>query len=288
MVEALEVADVVELWVWATGNAITISALEGHIETGIPEDAINTGGDDVDPFEFLAQQVFDELVSRTFSFAGYPFECNGYRVKYIGQAPHAPPYIFCLLLSYLPAIEIAGEQRARQFETLAMQAALGFFGGSAVRIGFPWEKATYVELLETVLPLLPNLGQVALPEPVTGGDRGWDIILVKGFADDSFPKLVALGNCATGRHNWKEKGLETQPDFFWECFQHQRPGTYLTFSAVPFRMDDNSRRRKASDSNMTFDRRRICECAQTLTADAEAWVVQQYTNASNVPLDKSV
>jgi hypothetical protein len=288
MVSPLEVADVVELWVWGSGQSMTVSQLEGHLETAIPEESIETNEEGAfEPFELLAQQVFDEFVQRQDRLGVvYPFACDGYQVGYPNGG--GTPYIFCLLLSYLPANQIHQAQRAPQFELLAMDAARGFFGGTALRIGWPWDRSTYAELLEDVVALLPDLGQINLPEPVVAGDRGWDIIIVKGFGDNLYPRFVALGNCATGRNDWKMKGLETQPDFFWRCFQHQLPGAWVTFSAVPFPMDEDIRQRKASQSNLTFDRYRICEFAGALCDDAELWLAQQYQNATNVPLDASI
>jgi hypothetical protein len=193
-----------------------------------------------------------------------------------------------LLLSYLPTDLISGDQRTIQFETVAKQAAQNFFGGSAIRIGWPWEKNTHAELLQDVLDLLPNLGQVNPLVSVIAGDRGWDILVVKGFSDNYYPKLVALGNCATGRSNWRIKNLDTTPEYFWQCFQHSRAGTWITFTAVPFRMDDDSRDRKGSSTNLTFDRYRICEYAGTLNAATIQWIAQQSQNALDVPLDASV
>ena len=268
---------------------MTLSQLEGHIETTIPEEAIDSDDDDeCDAFELLAQQVFDEILERQIRLGvAYPFACDGYKVNYpVGS--YGLPYIFCLLLSYLPSTQIQNPQCAPQFEILAMDAAMNFFGGAGLRIGWPWDRDTYAELLDDVVSLLPDLGQIALPEPVVAGDRGWDILIVKGFGDNSYPRFVALGNCATGRTDWRMKGLETQPEYFWQCFQHERAGTWLTFSAVPFPMDEDSRLRKASRHTLTFDRYRICEFATGLCAEAEQWVNQQFMNASNIPLDASI
>jgi len=289
MILPVELADVIELWVWGSGSSMTISQLEAHIETGVPEESIDYSDDDAgEPFEVLAQQVFDEFLERQQRIGtSYPFACDGYKVRYFKNQDPPNPYIFCLLLSYLPATHVHNDQRATQFETLAMNAAENFFGGEALRIGWPWERPTYTDLLD-VIGLLPNLGQINLPAPVVAGDRGWDILVVKGFQDGHYPKLIALGNCATGRMDWKRKGMEVQPEHFWECFQHQRPGTWLTFSAVPFRMDSDSRSRKGAKSNLTLDRYRICEFANSISADAEIWVNGQRHNAVDVPMDSSI
>ncbi|MDZ7640080.1 MAG: hypothetical protein U5J83_17820 [Bryobacterales bacterium] len=77
-----------------------------------------------------------------------------------------------------------------------------------------------------------------------GGDAGWDVSIVKGFCDSEFPWLIALGNCATGRTDWKRKGMEVQPTLFWNFFEHQHLSVFVTFFAVPFVMDHDMRLRK--------------------------------------------
>ncbi len=111
---------------------------------------------------------------------------------------------------------------------------------------------------------------------------------VRGFRDGYFPKLVALGNCATGRNNWKMKGRENEPEYFWRCFQHPHPGTWFTFLAVPFRMEQDVRERKGSRDTLTFDRYRICEYADDLSHDVQQWCSDQKQVAKDVALDASV
>ena len=290
MVSPLEIADVVELRAWATGQEVTLSQLEGDIETSIPEEMIDYDDAEAgEPYEILAQQVFDELLERQYKLgSSYPFACDGYKVSQF-PANRAPgSYIFCLLLSYLPSALIDNDQRTAQFESLVAAAAKNFFGGSAMRIGWPWERPTYAELLEDVVTLLPNLGQVSLPEPVTAGDRGWDVLVVKGFRDGHFPKLIVLGNCATGRSNWRNKGRETGPEYFWRCFQHEMPGTWFTFFAVPFRMGKDIFSRKGERDTMAFDRYRICENASVVAADVQSWCSLQKQAAKDIALDASI
>jgi hypothetical protein len=289
MVIPSEVADVVELWVWGYGTSMSVSQLESHLETSIPAENISVEDSETDdPFEFLAEAVFEEIMLRQDILAtAYPFACDSERVRYIGATKCESTYVFCLLLSHLDAAHIENDQRAVQFETVAMEAAHTFFGGKALRIGAPWETNTYNELLDEVIKLIPSLGAIDLDDIVAAGDKGWDIIIVKEFCDNEFPRFVALGNCATGRNDWKRKGLEVQPEYFWDSFRHRRPGTWITFSAVPFKMGDDIRKRKAGTTNLTFDRFRLCELAPTVAIDAADWVALQKPNALQVALDSS-
>lgn len=292
MPSASRVADVVELWAWGGAHSFTQSDLASWLETNYGDNLLGYTDADFDveeedePYELLSTQVFEEILRRTFVLGtAYPFTSNGNRIRYTGPVSTTSSYIFCLLLSYLPSVQITNTQRGVQFETLAMEAARNFFGGEGVRIGFPWETATYPELLERILLHLPHLRDVALDEPVTSGDRGWDILIVKGFADREYPKLVALGNCATGRHDWMGKGFDAPPSYLWSCFRSQQPGVQVTFSAVPFFMDDDSRRRKVTESHMTFDRYRICEYAPAINGETSTWVNSQRALATSLNID---
>ncbi len=290
MANPVDVADILELWVWSNQRSITASDLTSWLETAIPEQSIDIDDvyDDADDlFNQLTQETFDEILRRKQILGdAYPYVTDGNRIRYMGGAVANSSYLFCLLLSHLPAVDIENEQRTFQFEGLALEVAESFFGGSAIRIGFPWEADTYREILDRIRALLPSLGEISLEEEVTSGDRGWDLLVVKGFNDGNYPKFVALGNCATGRNDWMRKGSDTEPEYLWEYFQSQRPGTYITFSVVPFTMDDDARRRRAGRSHFTFDRFRICELAPEIDEDVADWIVEQRDTAGQLSLDQ--
>jgi hypothetical protein len=238
--------------------------------------------------EDLAQNVIDEFVARQGLLGdAYPFACDGNKLDVNHQTPQNTTYLFCLALSHLPATEIENEQRAQQFETIVQHAATRFFGGVGLRIGAPWrtdEVPTYGDLLDKVIGLIPNLGEKLRDTAPGGGDAGWDVLVVKSFRDDLYPRLIALGNCATGRHDWKRKGMEVQPALWWSYFMHEHWSVHITFFAVPFLMDKNARLSKLSSSSLTFDRFRICEFAPDSVADAATWVIAQRANAMNLAL----
>jgi hypothetical protein len=274
------IADAVEFRAWAKQAPYTFNALEDDLKAAIDEE---------DYSENLPQNVMDEIQTRGLILSDkYPFECDGYKVEARGAETRNSTYVFCLGLSLLPDVFIVNDQRARQFETIAMRAAVGFFGGQGLRIGAPWrteEIATYDVLLDQVVGLIPDLGERVRDVAPGGGDGGWDVLVVKDFADKRFPRLVALGNCATGRTDWKRKGKETEPDYFWEFFAHGHRSTFVTFFAVPFVMDDDARKRKLSSTGMTFDRFRICEYAPQSALDVSDWVESVRAAALEVPFN---
>jgi hypothetical protein len=273
-----DIADAVEFRAWASESPYTFNAIEDDLKAAIDED---------DYDESLPQKVMDEIQTRA-SILGdkYPYECDGYKVEVRSPDTVNFTYVFCLGLSLLPDIFIENDQRARQFETVAMRAAVGFFGGQGLRIGAPWqtaEIATYDVLLDQVVDMIPDLGERVRDVAPGGGDGGWDVLVVKDFADKRFPRLVALGNCATGRSDWKRKGKETEPGYFWEFFAHGHRSAFLTFFAVPFVMDDDARKRKLCSTGITFDRFRICEHAPHSAQDVADWVESVRAAALEVP-----
>ncbi len=278
MKDISDIADAVEFRTWAKEEPYTFNALEDDLKAAV---------DDEEYTENLPQNVMDEIQARKLLLNDkYPFECDGYKVEVRPGDARNSTYIFCLGLSLLPAANIENDQRAKQFETVAMVAAAGFFGGKGLRIGAPWRTAeitTYDILLDRVVDLIPDLGKRARDVPPGGGDGGWDVLVVKSFADKRFPRLVALGNCATGRTDWKRKGKETEPEYFWEFFAHGHRSAFVTFFAVPFVMDDDARKRRLT--SVTFDRFRICEYAPQSNDDVAGWIESVRTAALEVSLN---
>lgn len=278
-----EMADIVELQVWAAQKSSTASALKEDLESVLDEE-------DKGDAETIAQNVVDEMTTRQEMLGdAYPFKTDGYSIYVAHPDPITTTYLFCLGLSLLPSAEIHTEQRCLQFETTVMNAARNFFGGDAIRIGAPWGTAEipdYGALLDRVIDLIPNLGEKLKTAAPAGGDAGWDVLIVRNFCDKLIPRFVALGNCATGRTDWKRKGMETQPALFWSYFQSEHRSVFLTFFAVPFTMDEDARLRKLSQTSLTFDRLRICEHAPTIPLpEIAAWLEGQRGNALKVALN---
>jgi hypothetical protein len=278
-----EMADIVEFQVWASQKGMTLSELTDQLEAALDADEKLEA-------EGISQNVLDEFRHRQGMLGvAYPFVTDGYRIELNHPQPTRTTYLFCLGLSLLPPSQIQNEQRCIQFETVVVNAAKNFFGGDAIRIGAPWhsdEVQNYGALLDRVIELIPNLGKKIKTAAPDGRDAGWDVLVVKNFCDNRIPRFVALGNCATGRTDWKRKGMETQPTLFWSYFQGQRLSAFMTFFAVPFIMDEESRLRKLSDTILTFDRFRICEHAPVIPIAATTdWLEGQRNNAQQIPLN---
>jgi hypothetical protein len=277
-----EMSDIIELQTWATSKPATLSALTDQLGSALDEE-------DRAEAEKIAQNVLDEFMRRQELLKGsYPFKSDGLKLELDHTEPASTTYLFCLGLSLLPSTEIDAEQRSVQFETTVMNAARSFFGGHALRIGAPWrtqEIPEYSVLLDKVVELIPNLGKKMVNTAPGGGDAGWDVLIVKNFCDNLYPRFIALGNCATGRSDWIRKGMETQPTLFWSFFQSDHRSVFITFFAVPFAMTEGDRLRKLSNSCLTLDRFRICEHAPTTPLpEIATWVEGQRAHALEIPL----
>ncbi len=283
-----DIADRVEFQTWAEGKVCSLSSVKEVLESGSSqeEDEINP---DVDEKLFaLAQQVFDEFEVRARILRSrYPFTLDGETIRPSVPALSSSPYAFCLALSLVDHSRIPLEIRCEGFETLALSAAQSFFGGEGIRIGAPWKNSrfsTYSSLLAAVARLAPELGEPTCEQAPGGGDRGWDVVVVKNFADNRTPRLIAIGNCATGQTNWREKWRETAPEYFWKCFTHQPVSARLGFFAVPFIMEDDQLSTKSDGKTIVFDRLRLCEHATALSDQAQSWLTAQGGAASEMPL----
>lgn len=275
-----EIADVVELQTWAADKTYSISALEEELEAALP-------GSDDEEAETCAREVFEELSERARLLGpAYPFTFDGITLV-ANERKNDSSYLFCLGLTWLE--NITNNLRTTEFEAIVKVAAEEYFGGEGVRIGAPWstgEITDYGLLLQKVSDLIPDLGPPTVTQAPSGGDAGWDVVVVNNFEDRKFSRIIALGNCATGRTDWRRKGLETQPTVFWDFFTRppQPYNVCLTFIAVPFLMTEDDKKRKVSPVCITLDRIRICEHAPLATPAAMNWLDQQRDSAVDLAM----
>lgn len=271
-------ADRVELSVWGNAEPCTVSSLKEMLEAA---------GATKKKSYSRAVLVFEELERRQRILgASYPFELIDEAIR-LNVTNAASPYLYCVALSEMPDEYIDEDVRGEMFEVLAMRAAESFFGGKGIRIGAPWKNAAtpdYRDLLLRVTGLIRELGPPVVDTAPNGGDGGWDVIIVKNFADDDISRFIAIGNCASGRTNWHNKWKETAANYFWDFFRHKPTSAWIEFFAVPFVIDDDMRKRKCDARTVTFDRLRIAEHAPTLDARCQDWLEHVRTKASELPL----
>jgi hypothetical protein len=271
-------ADRVELYAWANGEPYTISSLKEMLESG--------GATRKAAYQ-RALAVFEEFERRhRILGTAYPFELNDESIRSLVMNA-ASPYLYCVALSELQDEHIDEDVRGERFELLAMRAAESFFGGKGIRIGAPWkneETPEYADLLLRVTSLISELGPPVVDTAPGGGDGGWDLLIVKNFADDDISRFIAIGNCASGKTNWRHKWKETAANYFWDFFRHKPVSAWIEFFAVPFVIDEDMRRRKCGARTITLDRLRIAEHAATLDSRSEKWLESVRAKAADLPL----
>lgn len=272
------IADYVEIQAWATGGTVSISSLAEDFAAAYESD-------DYELAERTAEEVFYELRIRSDVLrTHYPYQLDPLTIR-ASDAVTDSSYLYCLGLSLLDGIP--NEMRDRRFEEMVRIAAEKYFHGVGLRIGAPWateEITEYVQLLNKVSNLIPDLGPPRITTAPNGGDGGWDLVIVKSFGDNQFPRLIALGNCATGKTDWRKKGMETAPEFFWDFFTHQPTfNSHLCFFAVPFVMSDEDRKRKGADI-LSMDRIRICEHNPYAGSEAMAWLNSRKLDALDLEI----
>lgn len=274
------IADVVELRTWASDENFTLSSLKEELEAILSDPEIESA-------EEIANEVFDELERRSRLLGeSYPFSITDFSFR-TNERILDSSYLFCLGLVFFK--EIPQNLRTIEFETIVKGAAESYFCGEGIRIGAPWrtsEITEYRQLLESVAELIPEIGPPVSEVAPCGGDGGWDIVVVKNFSDCTYSRVIALGNCATGRTDWNNKGQEAAPNTFWNFFSRTPvdKNICLTFLAVPFAMSEAERVRKTWANSISFDRFRICDHFPTAGQSAMHWLNSCKAIAQDLPL----
>lgn len=281
MVDILRTADIVELHTWANDVAYSISSLKENLEAILPDDNASEDA------EVYSNEIFEEFEQRrNLLGTSYPFDVDG-NTLVPNQLKANSSYLFCLGLTFFEPVP--NDMRTREFEGIVRLAAEAYFRGTAVRIGAPWrtgEIATYQELLQRVVDMIPDLGVPVRTVAPHGGDGGWDIVVVNNFVDNAFSRIIALGNCATGRTDWLTKGNETEVTDFWDAFSHppERKNVCIRFLAVPFQMTKEQKDKKQGPGNLLFDRIRICHLVGTTSQRVMDWLAEHRDNTLELAL----
>ncbi len=295
--KVFDIADIVELKTWANDYPYSVSTLKEDLEASLAgeneenedDEGINAEEDQekVSRSETYANQVFEELERRSNLLRdSYPFNISGNTIS-TTDVKNNSSYLFCLGLCFFD--DINDDFRTVEFESIAKVAAEKYFCGSAIRIGSPWKLGqiqNYKQLLQLVADLIPDLGPPTRDAAPGKGDSGWDVVVVNNFPDNQFSRIIALGNCATGKTNWLTKGEETKPEYFWSFFT-MPPTTYnpcVTFLAVPFMMTLDQKMRKQGHNAIAFDRLRLCSMASGTTVTVMEWLENHREEALKIPL----
>lgn len=272
-----QVADNVELRVWANKSGIPMDSIKEEIKTLIPDEE-DTDEIDDELFEFVTE-VFDEFGYRK-KYLGdnYPFDLTAQRLDIADTLlQYATTYLFCLGLSRLEPEKINQSRAIRsiEFEMVALSATKAYFNAEGVRTGAPWRTNTlqnYYDVLNQICSFVPEVKapQKDIMAP-RGGDGGWDFVVGKSFPDQHFPQLIAIGNCATGE-NFLQKGEDLTADHFFSKFLGRVRSPIIEVMAVPFILTEEHKSMKANSRRILFDRLRLALHCPTAGTDAVSWL----------------
>ena len=194
----------------------------------------------------------------------------------------------------------AGEDSTELFELLCAEVAKNFFStdlvpASSLVFGTgryakdrtdaqPIPKKGFARAIDELCRELGEGGGFqnhAGNERITAKDGRLDVVVWRGFRDGRVSRLIAMGQCKTGR-NWKNAVDSLQPDNFLAKWVKTRPAN------VPLRMFFVTERvgtnwhNLAVDAGLLFDRCRIMEYADhtsdDLHARIRAWVEGAHAN----------
>jgi len=229
--------------------------------------------DDVSEDEELitskAEDAFAELDDREHACGGqgraYPFSLSEQTIELRDEPAHSI-YMFLLLLSAFGKDVGPDDFHAeRVFEHVCSQAAASYFGapdpnvGASV-FGFPrsLSPTSFAEALDDLCNRLgEGGGSRDRPKRKDQKDAKLDIVVWRGFPDRRPAKLIAFGQCATGR-SWADKCSELDPQAWCSHWMMDNPlviPTKLFF--VPHRIDAREWTHTGRFGGIVFDRCRI-------------------------------
>lgn len=257
----------------------TTDALAGEEDL---DDDVDEGSDDS---ERIAESAFEVIERREQACGGaYPFELSpdGGSVEPTENSRSAP-YSFLLLLSVFGLQSgPPGSFPERTFEDLCAVAAATYLGGphgpaEGLAFGFPrhYEAkgfgAALIDLYRRlgVGELKPGLEVEELSK--SEKDSGIDVIAWRHFPDREPGQLIAFGQCAVGRTDWKEKASALNPGAFCrKWLKVEPPSDPVPMYFIPFdpTRGEKWRHLTADVGGVVFDRQRIAYLLQDYKADA--------------------
>ncbi len=227
--------------------------------------------------EIKAQDAFAELDDRARScgHGGYPFTVAAQYLQ-AWNKPERSVYTFLLLLSHFGLSGGPdGIDAASLFEAVSASAATAYLGGrgksgSHVLFGSP-RRGRNAGFRAAVNDLCRQLGEGggcrARHRLQHQQDAKLDLVVWQPFRDGRACKVIAFGQCATGR-GWRAKLSELQPKAFCGLWlRDPLPVDPLRMFFVPFRIDRAMWEESSFYGGLLFDRCRISAHAMSLTSE---------------------
>lgn len=250
-------------------DLLTALRMSGTADALLDEDPDPPSGAVEDRYEAAVEDAFTEIEDR-FRACGakegvYPFEVEADYIA-IARDTASSVYTFLLLLScFGDRAGLKPNQGAKLFEAVCAKAAEAYLGGAHVTVksrvfGFPRRDLPggFGEALQGLCDdLQEGVGPRDRPGFGDQKDAKLDIVAWRDFGDDRPGKLIAFGQCATGR-NWNDKLSELQPRDWCEYWMQDRPAVHpIRMFFVPHRVSLRRWLPSCVSGGILFDRCRI-------------------------------
>lgn len=257
------------------GNA-SASQLKSELGITGSEDAIEDEQNDAptmsDYIEAAVDAAFTEAEYRTQACAAehYPFEIQRKAIL-TRDSDFSSVYSFLLGLSLFGEAAVKDKDAAKIFEEVCAHASRNYFGcannpadchifGFPRRIGAKDFRNAVDELC--FRKIREGKPDKEFPTAHTMKDAGLDIVTWRSFPDCRSSKLIAFGQCATGKH-WWGKRHELQPDTWCRTWLTKSPHVIpIKMFFVPHAITSDDWVELGYQAGIIFDRFRITHYAE--------------------------
>lgn len=260
------------------GDLLRVFRRSGTVEAldeQMPDDqGSDPGGETTeDRGGLVLQELEERLRSCRSDTRAYPFRVEPTFIERAAVSRLPQPYTFMLLLSKFGGrVGPKGINAERLFEAICAEAAFHYMGGphedvGVIRFGFP--RRDHSNFKKAVQALVDEIGE-------GGGvserrrfekkkDGGLDLVVYRRFPDGRSGKILAFGQCASGR-NWRDKTTEMQPDPFARTWLAEPLATspLLRLFFTPFRVSSDDWFEHTASGGIVFDRCRIAAHANPM------------------------
>lgn len=292
-----ELLDLVEISALTDPDRVgSTSQLKSELMVTGSEDALTD--EEAEPtvseyFEGVLDSVLTEAEDRIVACGegNYPFTLSGKALS-SKDSSFTRIYTFLLCLSVYGKNAVPGQDAAKLFEDVCAHAVAAYLGcpespsekhvfGFPRRIG-PADFVTAVrDLCEDKLREGEPDGKV--PDIHTMKDAGLDIVAWLPFPDKRSSKLIAFGQCATGKH-WRRKINELQPVSWYQTWLTKHPKFIpIKIFFVPHAVTVADWEKLGYHTGIVFDRFRIAHFAENavpaeLREELERWAIAACNN----------
>ena len=274
----------------ADGNA-SVSQLTSDLVIPGSEDALDpdeqSGSSLSDQIEAIVDATFAEAEDRIRACTPqhYPFHLQR-RVLLKRDEDFSYVYTFLLGLSLFGETAVESISGAKLFEEVCGCASQVYFGSAdspadSFIFGFPRRIGAkdFCRALEELCLRKIEDGKPdrKFPTARTKKDAGLDIVTWRSFPDRRTSKMIAFGQCATGRH-WWGKRHELQPNDWCRTWMTKSPQVIpIKTFFVPHSVPLDEWAELGYQSGIIFDRFRISYLAEKKLSDSLRDLIQKWS-----------